>query len=116
MGNKIGELEAIKEILNGTFTLDMNANDFFYYACAQSVPIESHDVEWMIPIVMRFSASGLNACIAYVANREPIKPWRTPEFEEAILMLKQLKPIVHSDCDNAYQYDKEGPYRVINDD
>ena len=113
MENKIDELAALKQIVNSAFTLDMNANDFFNYSCAHSVLVESDDLVWITPIVQKYPNSGLDACIAYIANIKPIAPWLTDEFNEAIEELKKSKPRVKGDIDNSESYNKKGPYRKI---
>jgi hypothetical protein len=51
--------------------------------------------------------------MAYVANMEPIDPYRTPEFFEAIAELKSLNPKVYGDTDNWEEYAPKGPYREV---
>ena len=91
----------------------MNANDFFCYASAGFVNISSLDIPWIITIIQEFPDYGLDACLSYIANREPIKPRRTDEFIIAIKKLQDLNPIVISDLDFVEEYDDKGPYRSI---
>lgn len=96
-------LEAYRTLLSGAFTLEMNANDFFAYG-AMSVPIESCDIKWIIPIIEKYDGAGLDACLAYIQNQEPREYWRTPMFLAAMNELKEMQPFVGSDFDNGYHY------------
>ena len=84
-------------IIKGSFGIAMNANDFFDYACAESVTIDAKDLEWVLPIYKKYSWRGIDACMAYIAKRMPIKPHITKEFEEAYEEIKKMNPKVHSE-------------------
>ena len=36
----------LRGLINGSFGIAMNANDFFNYACADMVLIDAQDLEW----------------------------------------------------------------------
>lgn len=105
--------DALAMIIGGAFTLDMNANDLFAYACSHSVTIDSSNVKWMIPIIQKYGSSGLDACVAYVANMEPIDPWKNKDYILAIDAIKKLSPVISGDKDNSEFYDENGPYRKV---
>ena len=53
------KLEAYKRLLADTFQLQLNAGDFFYYACAQMLNVVSEDVEWVVEHIQQFGDEGL---------------------------------------------------------
>ena len=101
-----------KEIVNSAFSLEMNCNDFFAWACAYSLNISSDDMTWIVPLMEKHPA-GLNIALAYIANIEPIAPWVTTDFREGMKYLMEIKPFVYSDESFREEYEKEGPYRII---
>jgi len=108
--------ETYKELLRCSFSIDFNANDYFYYACAMSVAINREDIEgWILPFVEKFPKRGMDVCIAYIQNQEPITPWVNDEFKSTMDELLKISPEVRSDCDfgNDYNYE-EIVYRKVN--
>lgn len=83
-------------LIKGSFGIAMNANDFFNYASPDMVLIDAQDLEWVLPIYKKYSWKGVDACMAYIAKKMPIKPHITKEFEEAYAEIKKMKPEVHS--------------------
>ena len=54
---------------------------------------------------------------AYIQNQEPIKPYLTDKFNEALKVLVDRKQEVFGDIDWDYHgYQEEGPYRRIKED
>jgi hypothetical protein len=86
----------LRGLINGSFGIAMNANDFFNYACADMVFINANDLEWVLPIYKKYSWAGVDACIAYIAKHMPIKPHITKEFEEAYAEIEKINPKVYS--------------------
>lgn len=84
-------------LLNGSFGIACNANDFFDYACADSVLIDALDLKWVLPIYKKYPRAGLNACMSYIAKQKPINPYITKEFEEAYAEIETLNPDVQSE-------------------
>lgn len=84
-------------LLNGSFGIACNANDFFNYACADCVMIDALDLKWVLPIYKKYPRAGLNACMSYIAKQKPIKPYITKEFEEAYAEIERLNPDVQSE-------------------
>ena len=93
----LSNLVVIKKIVDSSFFIVLNANDFFGYACSDSVQIDTDDLHWIIPIVKKYPKYGLDACMAYIAKQLPIKPYLTEEFKKAYLELEKLKPEVLSE-------------------
>jgi hypothetical protein len=111
----MNRLEAYKIFLYGSFEIQMNANDFFYYASAHSVSIYIGDFNWVLEHIEKWGNSGLDSCLAYIQNQEPIEPHRTDEFNKAIQELIVTKQEVYGDVDwDFHNYNDEGPYRKIN--
>ena len=97
MENEI-DLEALLELVNGSFGITCNANDFFQYACADAVTISPDDLKWVLPIIKKYGyIDGENACMAYIAKLKPIKPRLTEKFQAAYKEIEKLNPEVHSE-------------------
>lgn len=98
-GIRAGEKAAsdLKKLVNSSFGIAMNANDFFNYACADMVIVDPRDLEWILPIDAKYPKSGLDACLSFIAKQKPIKPWITDEFKEAYKELEKLNPEVKSE-------------------
>ena len=88
-----------KCILENTFHLSLNANDFFGYACAEAVELDVIDLKWVIPITVKYGQDGLNACMSYIEDSLPIDERRGGNFENALRELRELKPIIYSKLD-----------------
>jgi hypothetical protein len=111
------KLEAYKTLLSASFDIQMNANDFFHYACAQMVTIDRDDIWWVVEHIEKHGDRGVDSAIAYIQNSEPIPPHRTDGFNKAIKELVDRKQEVHGDIDwEFHYYNDKGPYRTINKD
>lgn len=111
-------IEVYEFLRINSFHTEYNANDFFAYATACSVSIREEDLDWVIPHIQKYGKNnGINSVLAYVQNLEPIKPFLTPGFEEAINDLIGRDQKVSGDKDfEFYGYIKEGKYRKIKED
>ena len=92
-----GRMNSYKLICEYSFWIALNANDFFGYACADCVKIDSDDLEWIIPFVKKYERDGINAVLAYIRQAKPLKPYITPEFELAYKEIEELNPEVYSE-------------------
>jgi len=111
------KLEAYKRLLADTFQLQLNAGDFFYYACAQMLNVVSEDVEWVVEHIQQFGDDGLYSAMAYIQNQEPILPYQTHDFDKAMKVLVDRKQEVFGDIDwDFHGYREDGPYRTINEE
>ena len=111
------KLEAYKRLLADTFQLQLNAGDFFYFACAQMLNVVSEDVEWVVEHIQQFSDEGLYSAMAYIQNQEPLPPYITIKFTDAMKVLVDRKQEVFGDIDWEFHgYQEEGPYRTIKED
>lgn len=75
---------SIAELLDNAFTIEMNANDFFGYACADSVRIDIVDLEWVIPIVEKYPNDGINAVMSFIREQFPLPTYQTKNFKLAL--------------------------------
>lgn len=78
------------------FSLELNANDFFGWACADSVTVSVFDMWWVLPIVKKYKHSGVSAVMSYIEQSQPIEPHRTENFLKAFKELEELDPQVYS--------------------
>lgn len=109
------KVNAYDLFLRNTVQVDMNANDFFEYACAHSVSIDESDFDWILTHIQKWGQSGMDAVIAYVFNQIPIKPVVNEKFEKALSELTQRDQKVFGDIDwQSHYYNIDGPYRKIN--
>lgn len=113
----MASIESYNTLHRSMFTGQFNANDFFHYACAQMVHIVEEDFHWILEHIDKFPEEGMNACMAYIQNCEPLEPYRNDEFNQAIKELVDRKQEVFGDIDwQFYYYEDGGPYREINKD
>lgn len=92
------EKDMIVRIVNGSFGIEMNANDFFAYACADGVTLDPGDLPWVLEIISRHGEDdGINACLSYIRNQPPIEPWITEGFKAALADIEAMKPKVLSE-------------------
>jgi hypothetical protein len=58
------ERDALRKLLGGAFTIQLNMNDTFAFACSDSEEMDLDDVEELLPLIHRY---GRHALTAYVA-------------------------------------------------
>ena len=112
--NEASELEAYKILVHSMFSADFNANDYFMYACAWGVQISEEDFYWIVKHIQKHPKEGMNACMAYIQNHEPIEPHISDKFSTAIAELVNRNQVVFSDFDYGENYNSSGPYRKLN--
>jgi hypothetical protein len=83
-------------ICGSTFNIELNANDFFGYACAGSVELCIIDTRWAFPIIEEFGDSGLNAVMSYIEDCLPIEERIDEDFHKALNKITQLQPLIYS--------------------
>lgn len=89
--------KSIRGILEHSFGIILNANDFFWYSTAASLTVVLDDLRWVIPIYDKYGEDGLHACMAYIAEMMPIEPYQTDSFKKAYAELDEAKPEVWSE-------------------
>lgn len=107
--------KAVDILHDNMFSADFNANDFFGYATAAMVSISEGDFQWIMVHIEEHGQAGLDACLAYIQNMEPLPKYtEDPAFTEAIGQLQKRKQEVIGDVDyEFYRYNADGPYRRI---
>lgn len=106
--------KTIERFHGNMFSANFNANDFFYHSTAASVTIDESDFKWVLRHIDKHGARGLDACIAYIQNIEPLQEYRDHFFIEAIDNLIEKEQEVYGDIDYEFHgYNTEGPYRKI---
>lgn len=88
-----GYEKEIIDIVNSSFGIYLNANDFFQYACADAVLLDPYDFEWALPIIRKYGYEGEQAVMSKIRGILPIKPHITPKFEQALEELNNNKDI-----------------------
>lgn len=100
------EKDIIIDIVMESFCIDMNANDFFAYACADSVEFQPLDLPWIVEIINGHGMrNGVDACMSYIRNTMPIKPYLTEGFMAALKDIEEMRPQVWSE--DGYHRPKE---------
>ncbi len=61
----------------------VNANDTFAYASADSFTVDREGLLMLAECRSRWGHHGVTALMAAIRDWEPIKPWRTDEYQEA---------------------------------
>lgn len=109
------KLQAYQTLLDYSFGVELNANDFFHYATAQMVVVSNADVDWICEHIQKYDRVGLDAVMAYIQNHPPLPRYCTPHFDMAIQELMERNQEVVGDVDwQAHGYNQNGPYRKIN--
>lgn len=89
------ELKAYKILVGGCFSLELNMNDTFAFAAADSESMTEIDVERMLPLIAKYGHHALTAYVAVKCNIEPItckcrhdsEPYQ--EAKKEVLALKE---------------------------
>jgi len=83
-------------LVRNSFSITINANDFFGWATSDEIEIGMENYSWVCDIIDAHGNPGLNAAMAYIAERMPMKEHISPEFMTAYCTLIKLKPKVYS--------------------
>jgi hypothetical protein len=87
------------QLLRNAFSLTLNASDFFHYATADAVVLDTDDLPWVLPVIEKYGQDGIHAVMAHIRQKEPIKRWLSVEYEMALNMIKINNPDVQSEND-----------------
>lgn len=84
-------------ILKGSFGIAINLSDFFYFACADMLFLDTRDLYWVLPIYKKYEWDGLYASVSFIAKKMPLKPHINDKFTEAYAEIEKLNPKIHSE-------------------
>lgn len=87
----------IRDLVESSFGITLNANDFFWYSTAAALTVDNADLWWVLPIFDKYGNEGVHACMAYIAERMPLEPYQTEGFKKAYAELDEAKPEVWSE-------------------
>jgi len=80
-------------LLHNAFSIQLNANDTFGYACADSVDISVFDVPELLAVEEKFGVDGVNAFMALVREQEVLPELQTEKYWLAAEYLSDYKPV-----------------------
>lgn len=86
----------ILELVKGSFGINLNANDFFNFACADVVTLCPEDFKWAMPIIRKYSTDGVHAVMCSIAKQMPLDEWVTTNMKKAMDEIKAMKIEIHS--------------------
>ena len=84
-------------VLNGSFGVAINLSDFFNYACADMMLMDTQDLYWVLPMYKKYGWDGVYAAVSYIAKKMPIKPNINDKLKEAYAEIEKINPEVHSE-------------------
>lgn len=85
-------IKAKELLLTDCNDVTINANDFFGYACSDSITISDVDFPWIFPILEEYGREGLYAVLSYIADAKAIKPYRTRTYNRVLAQLQKEQP------------------------
>lgn len=85
------ELEIYKEILSNVFSCELNMNDTFFWACADSEDIDNDDIEALMPLFHKYSVS--DVLVAYVSVKRGYESEHQTIREKAKPILPEIKAL-----------------------
>lgn len=89
--------EELIELVAGCFSIELNANDFYGYACSDSERLDPMDLEWALPIIRKYGyIDGTSAVMSIISQLMPIKEYQTEGFNRAMKEIKELNPKIWS--------------------
>lgn len=84
--------DRLKQFMNDyAFWIELNANDTFGWACAESERVSVDDLDRLLEIEEQYGADGVIAFMAAKRNCEPLGQLITPEYKAARESLKGYK-------------------------
>lgn len=78
-------------IMNCSFSILLNANDFFNYACADAEEMDEEDTYQLYPIIRKYGYDAINAYMSHKRGVLPINPHRTTKFFKALEEVKKIQ-------------------------
>lgn len=84
-------------LVGGCFSIKLNANDFYAYACSDSESLDPMDLEWALPIIRKYGyIDGTSAILSSISQLMPIKEYQSEGFHQAMKEIKELNPTIWS--------------------
>jgi hypothetical protein len=77
------EINAYKLIFNNAFTIVLNSNDFFGFACADATDIQCPAFPVLKRLAFEYGQEGINALASTVADADPLEEHQTEKYKEA---------------------------------
>jgi hypothetical protein len=91
---KLAEVSVVaKYLYDNAFTFQLNANDTFGYACADSVSVAIEDLPKLLEVEEKFGGDGTLAFMALVEGCEVLKELQSARYHEAVAYLKTYRPL-----------------------
>ena len=92
------------EILDSCFSVTVNANDTFGYACAESHTFNLFGICVLKHIYNLYGQDGITALMAYEQECNPIEELQTPEYHNAC---SEITRYIENQSDSFRKYYKE---------
>lgn len=64
--------KALEEVMKGAFSITLNMNDTFAFACADAEDMSSDDFEIMVPLIAKYGQPALTAYASVKRDKDPI--------------------------------------------
>jgi len=91
---KLAEVSAVaKYLYDNAFAIELNANDTFGYACADSVRVSIEDLPKLLEMDEKFGNDGTLAFMALVEGCDVLKELQSDKYHEAVAYLKGYRPL-----------------------
>ena len=90
-------MSKLQELINDSFAVVFNANDFFCVASSYPFYVDSEDISWILPIYERYGIDGLNACMSHIQKQDPLKPYMNDKFLLARKEIEETNPNVSTE-------------------
>lgn len=87
-------LKAFEILLNGAFSISLNMNDTFAFACADVEEMSVSDFDLMVPVISKYGQDALTAYAAVKRNQEPISckcDHKNERYQAAKVEIKKIK-------------------------
>lgn len=92
-GNE-GRMKAFETVLNGAFSISLNMNDTFAFACADMEEMSVSDFDLMVPAISKYGQDALTAYAAVKRNQEPISckcNHKNEKYQAAKVEIQKIK-------------------------
>jgi len=87
-------METLKFLKEYAHYIEINANDTFYYASADTTSVDVWDLWKAVEVESLYGAAGVIAFQAKIRDEEPLETWQTEKYKQAKEYLKSWVPHV----------------------